>query len=225
MAQTNYLRKIRALVSLLAVFTSCLFIISSCKGKKEEKETLACDISFAAATMEKDWVTPKYTEPGNQNEIVTVDIVVLYDPDSKQMRVSLKGLRKDNTEVTGSDVKLFDGTSCTKPVYTSIPDHNYFKLADLGILDEQGKLKKFNYIKFEPQKYSRNESVMNFAISVFADGVSNPKDGSLPCPPCLNCIPPCPEDCSPPCTKEDSAIVFGTTSSTLVPPDTSFRSK
>jgi hypothetical protein len=214
MEKNNHLRKMKPLALLLIVSASCLFIISSCKNKKTEtkKEMLACDITLAAADLQAQWVTPDYTKPGDPNEIDTVDIVVSYDPVSKQMQVTLKGMRKGNTEVKGSDIKLFDGTSCSKPAYTSIPEHNYFKLADLGVLDGQGKLTNFNYIRFVPQKYSRDGSVMNFALSVFTGGVSDPKDESLPCPPCLNCNPPCPEDCTPACTKEDSALVFKTDS-------------
>src|SRR5687768_5559458 len=134
--KSYYLKSIRKLSLPLITMAAILFLFSSCKGKKKEKEGpvegLACDIQFTARDIQDKWIDKKFTSPGDPNLIEIIDVVVSYDPLSKQMQVSLVGRKGDNTEVAGSEIGLFDGTACARPPYTSIPEHNYIKLSELG---------------------------------------------------------------------------------------------
>ncbi|HMU46160.1 MAG TPA: hypothetical protein PKC72_07330 [Chitinophagaceae bacterium] len=169
----------------------------SCKNEdKKITETIAGSCAVLTSTdIQDSWVNPGYTKPGDSNRIDTIDILASYNPVSTEFTIYVQGVKQGSGKVSGSNIKIFQGTSCKPPALTSIPLHNYFSIANLDILEKDGKLKKFNYIVFTPKEYQKDNDIMAFDLSVVNnDGTSQLKGQSLPCPPCYNCKP-MPENC------------------------------
>lgn len=185
------------MLSFVAI-SSLLIYFSSCKNEdKKSPETFAGSCAVLTSTnLQDSWVNPGYTKPGDPSEVDTIDILASYDDISTEFKIYVLGLKKGGGgPLKGSEIKIFEGTSCQPPAIASFPRHNYFKIANLGILDNDGKLKKFKYVAFTPTLYPKDTNIMAFDLSVFYnDGTSESKGVSLPCPPCYNCKP-VPENC------------------------------
>lgn len=181
----------------LVVLSYLLIYAPSCKSEdKKTPQTVAGACAVLTSTdIQDSWVNPGYTRPGSANEIDTIDILASYDPVTTEFTIYVQGVKQGGDVVSGSDIKIFEGTSCKPPALTSIPLHNYFSIANLDILKNDGNLKNFNYIVFTPKEYQKEKNIMAFDLSVVSsDGTSQLKGESLPCPPCYNCKP-IPENC------------------------------
>ncbi len=183
----------------------------SCKNEEKPKEIAGVCAVLLNDDIQKNWVDKDFTKPNSNNQITTLDVIAFYNSISSEFTIYIQGVTKNGDIVPGSEIKILEGTSCSPIRSASIPQHNYYKIADLDILEKDGKLKSFNYISFTPSLYASEKYLMNFELSVVLnDRTSSMKGGTLPCPPCINCEPSCATWCTPPCPNIDSTITDST---------------
>lgn len=177
-----------------------LFIISlySCVGKSDKQPAAAFGppscMKLTAKEIQTHWVDKGFTDPASADLIHYIQIYTAYLGPGSDFKVSVLGLRKDYTPVTGSEFDLGPDASClvTFPADVAIGS-NSTVLSSLNILEADGKLKPtFDKLQLTPQKDPKHPDFMNFALMVYsAEGTAAPSEGTLPCPPCYNCRPPC----------------------------------
>jgi len=104
--------------------------------------------------------------------------------------VAYPGVTYDNVKVGGKSVLTVDTTckalSVSGPVIFS---DNTLNLASLKIFNPDGSLAKFDYIRFTPTRFSKDNDYISYKVEVVVDGqVSEGTGGTYPCPP--YCCPP-----------------------------------
>ena len=163
----------------------------------------------------QDWVRDEYTKPGDTDYIETMIFYTGYAGPVSDFQLNVRGLKTNNTEVTGSRLDL-DSTNdkCTPnlPDYISIGSNSITR-SDLGIFDATGKLEKnFSYLQLKPTVFTDPTTKTQYLIYevtvVNSDGSTRPlAKGTLPCPPCPYCVPKCPVGCTPPCPEPADSTV------------------
>ncbi len=192
----------------VAIAVVSLLTISSCKEKKEKKKALVTSPSCMMLTKTdiNQWVTNGYTDTSaaNKNRIIWLRFITSWKGAGTEFDVKVEGLRDDkdrNSIVSGSETKLTSGSSCIISLPAAIGlSSNSCKLSDLNILEPNGTLKSnFDYLLLTPEANPTDPNYMSFKMTVFYTAGSTPEGGTLPCPPCINCKYPCPDDCPLPC--------------------------
>ena len=177
-------------LSLSVVIAVALLLnISSCKGKKADFGP-SC-IILENTTINNAWVTPGYTSPGSSNIIDYLKFITAYNPITGDFKVSVQAFKGDNSKIGGL-VKLNTGVGCPVTLPPVSVGENIIDLSTLDILETNGTLKNFDYIKLTPKVYVyEHENYLTFAIEVVTGGVGAERPSPLPCPPCDYCKPPC----------------------------------
>ncbi len=167
--------------------------------------------------LEKEWV-PKFTDPNkpDKEKITILKFYSNFNPTSKGYDVSVRAYNMDDTEL-GNEIVLSEGIACgttLPPLF--IGRSNDIKLDDLKILKSNGTLvDHFSKIILTPKEYQvGGYKFLQYNVDVIVGDQRSAAPPALPCPPCINCMPPCPQNCEPICTKEDS-IKIGLSSNKL----------
>ena len=197
------------LPSVITIFA--LLSISSCKGKNDKeggKENLASScLTLTADTINKYWA-PKYTNPSNPaKDIITVlKFYPSYDPKSGGYKLSVQAFNNVDIKL-GNEFNLDAGIACAVNLPSLVTGRsNDLDLGSLNIFKGDGSLVA-NFSKIILTPAVENVSGFNFLkfdVAVVIGDSRTQAASILPCPPCINCKPPCPVNCSPACTKEDS---------------------
>ena len=182
----------------LSIAVIIMMNISSCnQGGKKGASGTEC-LTLTKAQMD-NWF-PAYSNPSDPvaNKISVLEFFPAYDAGSKTYSVSVKGYNTSNAQL-GNALDFSTGSACVIPdPVPGIGKHYQLFLADLNILNADGALKDgIENIKLTPQTYSDGQ--LKFEVTATQNGEIIALGFILPCPPCLNCRPPCPDDCTPAC--------------------------
>jgi len=172
--------------------------ISSCK----EKPPKGSCISLSKSKIEKAW--GDYIRRG---EIDYLSFITFYNPLNHEINVSVQAFKKiDKTsyQQIGPFVKLLSESGCADLLPKVKVGENIATLDDLEMLKEPGVLKDFAYLALKPYSDSGGHLTYTSRLVDKKDKVLLASfGGTLPCPPCVNCRPPCAADCTPPCTQKE----------------------
>ncbi len=176
----------------LTIAAFLMLTIASCKGKKENFAGM--DVSCAVLLQEK--MKNAWETPGHLKSIDYLTFYSSYNRGSGKFDVGVQAFKKDNSKI-GSYVDLTAGAGCnvSLPMGTAIGENN-IELADLDILKDPSTLKDFDYVKLTPKICPESDiNFMCFDVEIVTGGVGSPVErGTLPCPPCPYCKPPCAAD-------------------------------
>ena len=194
MQTSQFLFKRNIWLMPLAISVFSLFSLSSCK----EKAPKGSCVALTRSKINKEWVKPGYIKDINYMTFITC-----YNPIKHEISVGVQAYDKDYKAV-GEYFMLATGDAWKDDLPPLAVGKNNIELADLNIL-ESGKLKDFAFVNLVP--YGQNGYLWYNTTVVDKELKSlNIKPlTAYPCPPCVNCKPPCPINCDPPCSKEDSA--------------------
>jgi hypothetical protein len=195
----------------LAIIVFFLLGISACNGKKDkknEKENLSPScMTLTRDQINKYWV-PTYTNPSNpeKNLISILKFYSAYNHESGSFTVNVQAFNKFNTSL-GDPIDLSPGVACGVKLPSLVQGRsNDIDLSALNILKADGTLvDNFDQIILTPGFVEINGfDFLKYDLAIVIGGTSTPGPPPLPCPPCVNCKPACPEDCQPPCSPDDS---------------------
>jgi hypothetical protein len=176
---------------LLSVFS--VFSISSC----EKKPPKGLCISLSKSKIDKAWSS--YIKNG---EIDYLTFITFYNSITHEMIVSVQAFKKNHNPI-GPSVKLYTEEGCADLLPKVAVGENTASLKELDILSENGKeFKDFGYLVLTPYSYEGYLAFKTRVVDKNNKALSITLESTLPCPPCINCRPPCPTLCSPPCTPE-----------------------
>lgn len=181
----------------IVTFIILSICIASCVGKNDKKATTlgppSC-MTLTHSAIQTNWVDKGFTDPQSANYIYYLQFYTSYMGPGTDFKVTVRGLKKDNTEISGSEIELSPGASCLVAFPGDVAiGTNSTELGKLNILEADGKLKaQFDLIKLTPQKDPGHTEFMNFTVEVKSkDGSTQESAVTLPCPPCYYCRPPC----------------------------------
>jgi hypothetical protein len=187
------------------------FIITSCNNEDKKKtettplrqsgtgaEGFQMNCVMLTRAQVQAWVDSGWTKPGSADEIKDI-ILQFYSADASQMNSNLQlmgypAMTPDNVK-KGGLVTLADDKTCTAKSFTGpvLFGNNEVIINNLDILNPDGTLKEFDYIRFTPQQIEKYSPYITFNIEVVTGGQARAESGgggSLPCPPYC-----CPPDC------------------------------
>ena len=187
-------------IALLALSIVTTLFISSCKDHKnggpapETKEFKMNCVMLSRAQVQS-WVDSGWTKAGNEGVIKEI-LLQFYSPDAAESSTNMQliafpGETALMVKKNGRQLLAVD-TSCRAVSFTgSLVLANIQVMIDkLGILNEDGTLKEFDFIRFTPTRFSRNEEYLSFKAETIVKGApQHPEPVQLP---------PCPPYCCPP---------------------------
>lgn len=183
-------------VSILTIIAFSIYL-GSCVGKSDKQaKTLgppSC-VTLTNSDIQTNWVDKGFTDPLSANYIYYLQFYTSYMGPGTDFKVIVRGLKKDYTEIAGSEIELSPGTACLVAFPGDVAiGTNSTELGTLNILETDGKLKpQFGNIILTPQKDPKNPEFLNFTVEVKSkDGSTEQSAVTLPCPPCYYCRPPC----------------------------------
>ena len=185
---------------LLFIALPLLLIISACKdgGSPEGGNT---EFTLNCVTLSRDqvqtWVTNGWTKPDSATRIREL-LLQFYTGNpaiiNSDMRlIAYPAINNTNIYIKGEQIMTIDttckGIKLTGPV---IFGNNEANIDSLKILKPDGTLKEFDFIRFTPELYPKDQRYICFKIEVVNKGRVDEGSGggSLPCPPYC-----CPPDC------------------------------
>lgn len=189
-------KSLKSVPAILIITGLCLFYIISCKDQETGSgEKLTAE---QAAQCNTRLTRQKIADAWGPEELKSIQYLVFYssfDRMTQTFNVVVRAFKSDNSAV-GNYVALSQNTDCTFDFDNVAIGENIIDLKDLEILEGNGSLKNFDYIKLTPQVYPKDDSFVNFDVDVYTGGVGGEtKSFTLPCPPCYYCRP-IPPDCS-----------------------------
>ena len=198
--QANQLLKRSPGALLLVIAASFLILFSSCNNNKSDKTLLAGSGCLTLTnTQLGDWF-PAYSNPSDPvaNQISVLKFYPVISSGDTGYSVTVKAFNSANTQL-GNELTLNSGI-CELPVPLPGLGQRYeVWLSDLNILKQDGSLMdNLTELIFTPST-NTGANLIQFSVSAKIDGVSMARGDVLPCPPCVNCRPPCPSDCIPAC--------------------------
>ena len=185
------------LFCVIAAFT--MVNISSCNGNGPKGTCL----SLSKSKIKKSW-NPEYKNRNDSNRPKYLKFFTTYDPIKRTFRVSAMAYKGPlgKYQPIGSYIKLSNGNSCPTDLPTVAVGENTIDIDDLYILDSNGKLRDFAYISLKPYA-DTTTGFLRYKIDVVDKNrvtiLELEPPSTNPCPPCINCIPPCPTNCKPIC--------------------------
>jgi len=182
----------------LLIAISWLALLSCNPGKQSKVPTC---VKLTKAQIQK-WVTKKYTDPTNPNHMTSVQFTTAYAGPGAIFRVYVMGVRADGTPIPESLTELtpVDQDACN----IKLPDFLLLgtiprKLSELNILkSDGGVMDSLEYLKLVPVEYTDPSTKYQFmayeSYHIKTGGITLKVEGGVlpPCPPCPNCIAPCP---------------------------------
>lgn len=194
-------------LSLTFLFTAC----NNGEKKKTEPTTLSQAAPSGAAEFQMNcvmlsraqvqaWVDSGWTKPGSSDEIKNI-MLQFFSPDvaksnSNMSLIGYPALAPDNVK-QGGKVELQVDNTCTVQSFSGpvIFGNNEVLISNLDILNPDGTLKDFEFIRFTPQQTTKFGQYMTFKVETVNKGtakLSGGDGGTFPCPP-MCCPPSCPD--------------------------------
>lgn len=175
-----------------------LLTFLSCKPGKQSRNPTC--VKLTRAQIQK-WVNKKYTDPTNPNHMTSLEFTTAYAGPGAIFSVYVMGVRNDGTRIPESLTELtpVDKDVCTVKLSDfllvgTIPR----KLSELNILKNDGTIiDSLEYLKLVPVDFKDPTTKLYFLAydnyNIKKGGVTFKYTEVLPpCPPCPNCIAPCP---------------------------------
>lgn len=189
------------------LITICLLsILSSCgsnpkkepqafsgESPKEGAATISC-LKLTKAQVQT-WVDSGWTKPGSEGAINDI-LLQFYSPDatsssSNIQLVAYPGPSISSLKIRGRQV-LTPDTTCTGLTLTGgvIFANIQVSIKALGILNDDGTLKDFDYIRLTPVRINKYNDYIGFNMEKVGNGVLMNEAPVM--------LPPCPPVCCPP---------------------------
>ncbi|MEQ1675406.1 MAG: hypothetical protein ABL876_01820 [Chitinophagaceae bacterium] len=180
---------------LLVIVVSSVVFFNACKdggtpsgGGAPRVFKLNC-VTLSRAQVQA-WVDSGWTNPNNPDRITKL-LFQFYSQNgtmanSNMQLVVYPGKTLDDVHITGKALLSIDTTCASYSLSgTAIFSNNEFSLEKLGILNPDGTLNDFDYIRFTPEQYPKNPDYLNYKIEVVRKGTPTEVegDGTWPCPP------------------------------------------
>jgi len=208
----SFQKKVPLLFSSILLLFFALLPVSSCKDgdeKSGDDKTVVAGSGFKmncvilTKKQIQRWVDSGWTKPGDPASIKTILLQFFTaDPagiNSNMQLVAYPGQTIMDVKLTGKEILAIDTTCVAKQLKdTVIFGNNRVNIADLKILEPNGTLNDFDYIRFIPS--NGYPYYINFTIEVVRAAEKETiagayGRGSDPCPPyCAGPPPPVPSD-------------------------------
>jgi len=193
----------------LIIFNLLLISFYSCKDKKDngsENNLSASCIILTNSKLSKNWI-PRYTKPTNPDD-EKIKVIKLFSVENGKggYDVTARAYNAKDNQI-GKEIKLTEGIACEFDLPPLVKGKsNDLDLNDLKIINEDGSLiENFEKIILTPMVYKYGEfQFLQYQVQIEIGDRINEGRSSLPCPPCINCKPPCPDNCTPQCEPVDS---------------------
>lgn len=185
----------------VALTTLFLFMLISCKGKKEDKkplppvpETKITGISATCVELSKKQVEDEWVKTGHLSNINYVAFFTNYDGATGSFEVFAQAYDKKNNRL-GNLISLTPGTNCPHTLPSLAIGENIIDMSVLSITDPSGQLTDFTKVVFTPRKYVPTMpgpvgDYLQYTFVVETPEGPSSERFSLPCPPCQYCRPP-----------------------------------
>ncbi len=173
----------RQLFTLFLISVFALFV-NSCNNKEEKQDYLDTDCMILTYAKVKDWADAGTLGTADSLKFFTSDMGPGFDTDVVAY-LSSKGSTYSN-----SGTELARGVDCEQrlPSGTRI-ELTQIKLSELGILEANGDLKRFNFIRLTPgSKMIEGGMYLAYEVSVKNSAGEAKVGWADPCPPL------CPKD-------------------------------
>lgn len=177
----------------LGLFT--ILFISACGGNGAGGENKAIELNCVKITHEQleRWVKQGWTNPDSPSHVTQILLQPFYDGTTSEMPalklVAYPGTSPDQVKVDGQAFLTEDTTCKSEPLSgETILSDNVISFQKLGILNEDGSLKNFDYIRFTPERYPKDGKYINYKVEIVTDGKPQAVEGggTWPCPPYCN---------------------------------------
>ena len=219
----------RWLLPLLAMIIA-IAIIPSCKNddKKKDPSIAAPEADVTCFTLTKkqiqdEWVTPGYTSNSDPKKNINyIQFFTSVVPRTNNFDINIQAYDTSGNAL-GNLIKLGTGQGCPVNLPTVLIGRNFIDFNKLNILKNPTTIADyFQRIVFTPAIYQRDGfDLLQFKATAFYENTTMGLDGALPCPPCINCRPPCPDYCTPACTPNQlDSLASLDTSRRIKPIDT-----
>jgi hypothetical protein len=195
-----------SLLLILAILLSLplVFTITSCgDGNHQDDDSpvsnkdLKINCVVLSRAQVQSWVDSGWTRPGTGaiKEILFQFYTANAAGASSNMQlIAYPGETNTTVKINGEQLLAID-TSCKGKVFTGkvILANNEVQIDSLKILNPDGTLNDFDYIRFIPTQFSMNQEYVSFKIEKVVKGVVEAAAGgqTAPCPPYC-CPPNCP---------------------------------
>jgi len=186
------------------LLTALLF---SCKGKKDTNGSLfASCIVLTKSKLTSNWVS-RYTRPTNPID-EKIKVIKLFSVENGKggYDVTARAFNEKDGQI-GKDIKLTEGLACEFDLPSLVKGKsNDIYLDSLQIIKADGSLiENFEKIILTPMIYEYSGfQFLQYQVQIEIGDRINMSRNALPCPPCINCKPPCPANCTPLCEPVDS---------------------
>jgi hypothetical protein len=162
--------------------------ISSCNDNK--KEDVAAGVCLTLTKAQLDSWFPTYSEPTSlpANQIMYVKFYPVWNANTNSYDVTARGLNQSGNQL-GSDLMLNSKADCG----TQLQIRSYeYSMVELNLLNSSGDLLNgFEELILNPTTWVTDPAVLQLNVSVKINGATLSRGEILPCPPCVNCRPPC----------------------------------
>ncbi|HUR66921.1 MAG TPA: hypothetical protein VMZ03_11295 [Chitinophagaceae bacterium] len=195
----HFMLKNNSLLSSLFLFIIASTIVSSCNTDESGKT----EFDFVAANLRKS-PQPFKLKKGQINwnstqgkQINYLNFYTTYNRPTGAVEVDVQAYDVAHVAV-GKTMRLKKRNNDAVDFQSSLGiDQNIIPLADLHIVDANGKLTDFDSLQLTPDTYihPNNDKYLRFQVRVYKGGIETKEAFyTLPCPPCRNCRP-IPDDC------------------------------
>lgn len=189
-------------VWLLSVTTCiCLVIVFSSCQNEEKKPVLpalpvakASDMDLSCVQLPRAKVKSEWADPGYLPSVSYLDFFTDYNWLTGKYEVAVVAYDAANNRL-GGPVTLNKGNNCDISLPPLGVGENIINMADLDIVDQNGKLKDFDNIQLTPRKYipmgpGPSGEYLQYGVVVVSSSGPGVSRFTLPCPPCQYCKPP-----------------------------------
>ena len=195
-----------AIISMLSLsFFSCKDETRNFTKTEADDSEVSC-MTLTKAQIEDEWVT-KYTASTNppETKIKVLKFYAYYNPETKNYSVSVQAFN-DSDKSLGNLIDLNRGRGCDTTLPALLTSKSYdIELSSLQMLNPDGTLIEFfTKLIITPASYEIGGLYfLKLDMAVVTEDGSTSRGSGLPCPPCINCNPPCPDWCEPICPPTD----------------------
>lgn len=195
-----------AILGMLSLLTfSCKDEVRNFNNIKPDDSEPTC-MTLTKDQIEDNWV-PTYTDPANpaETKITVLRFYAYFNPETNGYSISVQALNNAGKPL-GKLIDLNRGKGCDQNLPPLITSKNYdVELSSLQMLKDDGTLIDF-FTKLIVTPASTDIGGLNFLkldMTVATEDGTTSRGSGLPCPPCPNCKPPCPDWCVPVCPPTD----------------------
>lgn len=184
----------------IALILPVLLLLSACKddepdgGGAPNGKEFKMNCVMLTHDQVKTWVDSGWTKPGPGaiNDI----LLQFYSANAAASNTNMQLIAYPGESITkvklGGEQLLAIDTTCKAVPFSGkiVLANNEASIDKMDILNEDGSLKEFDYIRFTPKTFGMNKEYITFKMEVITKGEPRAVEGSgtRPCPP--YCCPP-----------------------------------